>query len=100
MQAGARLSLPQTSPAAQASSSATASTLAFSPDQHWLVISSTDESSPTQVWDLVALRGELAKRGLDLPADVLRPADNAEMSGPLQVELDDAGIFGHSPAAK
>ena len=48
-----------------------ASTLAFSPDQRQLIAASTDERSPTQVWDLIAMRSELAARGLDLPADML-----------------------------
>jgi serine/threonine protein kinase/WD40 repeat protein len=48
-----------------------AAIMAFSPDQRYLVTSSHDERSPAQVWDLVAMRRELARRGLDFPAGVL-----------------------------
>jgi WD40 repeat protein len=78
----------------------TASTLAFSPDQRWLVASSFDESSPAQAWDLVALRAELARRKLDLPADVLRPGDTADaISEQLKVALEDDQMLVGSPAA-
>lgn len=77
-----------------------ASTLAFSPDQRWLVASSFDESSPTQVWDLAALRAELARRRIDLPADVLRPGDTpAALAEQLHVVLkDDQQLMGSSVA--
>ena len=77
-----------------------ASTLAFSPDQRWLVASSFDESSPAQVWDLAALRAELAKRRLDLPPDVLRPGA-ADAAPPVQLKVvleDDQKLIG-SPGA-
>jgi serine/threonine-protein kinase len=77
-----------------------ASTLAFSPDQRSLLALSSDERSPAQVWDLVALRRELTSRQLDLPADVLRTADAPTApAGPLEVILEGDQLFGGSPAA-
>ena len=71
-----------------------ASVMAFSPDQRWLVTSSTDERSPARVWNLVAMRRELAVRGVDMPTDVLRTADGSSaIEGPLEVLLDDGGLF-------
>jgi WD40 repeat protein len=68
--------------------------MAFSPDQRWLVTSSRDEGSPPQVWDLVTMRRELSNRGLDLPADVLRPAANSQaFEEQLEVVLDEAGLI-------
>jgi WD40 repeat protein len=71
--------------------------MAFSPDQRWLVTSSIDERFPAQVWDLVTMRRELANRGLDLPADVLRPAASPEnFEDQIEVVLDDVGLLGSS----
>ena len=77
-----------------------ASTLAFSPDQRQLIASSTDEHSPAQVWDLVAMRSELAQRGLDLPAEVLRAAESpAGFEEQLDVLVNDEGISSGPSAA-
>jgi len=71
-----------------------ASNLAFSSDQRWLVTTPEDERSPSQVWDLRALRRDLQKRNLDWPADVLRVlASPVELNGELEVVIDDRGIF-------
>ena len=70
------------------------STMAFSPDQRWLVVSSLDEHSPAQVWDLMAMRRELAARGLDLPTDVLRATVNPQsFQEHIDVVLDGGELF-------
>lgn len=48
-----------------------ANCLIFSPDQRWLIATTPELES--QVWDLAALRRELASRVLDWPADILKP---------------------------
>lgn len=69
-----------------------ASTMTFSPDQRFLVTSPVDERLPSQVWDLTAMRSELARRGVDWPADVLRSTPNRPaIDGDLEVVLDDGG---------
>jgi serine/threonine protein kinase/WD40 repeat protein len=71
-----------------------ASLIVFSPDQRWLLTSSIDEGSTSQVWDLVALRCEMESRGLDWPTDVLRTAPRQQiLEGALEVQFEDAGIF-------
>ncbi len=78
-----------------------ASILAFSPDQRWLIAASHDERSPAQVWDLVAMRSEIAKRGLDLPADVLRAAEvSTPFDEQLDVVMDDDQLFIEPSTAK
>ena len=70
------------------------STMAFSPDQRWLIVSSLDERSPAQVWDLMAMRRELAARGLDLPTDVLRATVNPQsFQEHIDVVLDGGELF-------
>jgi WD40 repeat protein len=70
-----------------------AAVIAFSPDQRYLVTSSMDERSPAQVWDLKAMRGELERRGLDWPAEVLTASANPPLEGQLEVVLDDGGLI-------
>jgi WD40 repeat protein/tRNA A-37 threonylcarbamoyl transferase component Bud32 len=71
-----------------------ASTMTFSPDQRFLVTSPVDERLPSQVWDLTAMRSELARRGIDWPADVLRSTPNPQaIDGDLEVVLDDGGLM-------
>ncbi|HTM54443.1 MAG TPA: WD40 repeat domain-containing serine/threonine-protein kinase, partial [Pirellulales bacterium] len=71
-----------------------ASHLAFSSDQRWLVTTPEDERSPSQVWDLTALRRDLQKRNLDWPADVLCVLANpGELNGDVEVVIDDRGLF-------
>lgn len=68
--------------------------MAFSPDQRWFVTSSIDERFPAQVWDLVTMRRELANRGLDLPADVLRPTASPEnFEEQIEIVLDGVGLI-------
>ena len=47
--------------------------IAFSPDQSRLVVQSPGPDAAPWVWDLVAIRRELARRRLDWPSDVLQP---------------------------
>jgi eukaryotic-like serine/threonine-protein kinase len=71
-----------------------ASSIAFSPDQQWLLTSSTEEHSTAQLWDLAALRRELESRGLAWPADILQSAPTKQMiEGQLEVQFDDVSIF-------
>ena len=71
-----------------------ASILAFSPDQRQLVTSSINERLFAQVWDLTAMRRELARREIELPAEVLRPATTVSASeGEVEVVLDDGGLL-------
>ncbi len=51
--------------------------LAFSPDQSRLVTMAASEEAVPRIWDLTAIRRELALRGLDLPSDVLKTTSNA-----------------------
>jgi WD40 repeat protein/tRNA A-37 threonylcarbamoyl transferase component Bud32 len=82
------------------SDQAAASIMTFSPDQRFLVTSPLDERLPTQVWDLTAMRSELARRGIDWPADVLRLGTNRlAIAGPLEVVLDDGGLLRRLDAA-
>ncbi len=75
-----------------------ASTIAFSPQQRHLVTASTNENSTAKVWDLVALRRELATRGLALPADVLAVHDLPQgFAGELEVRLEDNDLFEADP---
>lgn len=67
--------------------------LAFSHDQRWMVTSSNDEQYPAQVWDLKAMRRELAKRNLDLPPDVLQANEiSPSLEGQLEIVVDEAGL--------
>lgn len=71
-----------------------ASILAFSPDQRHLVTSSIDERLPAQVWDLTAMRRELTRRKIELPAEVLSPAATVSaIEGEVEVVLDDGGLL-------
>lgn len=71
-----------------------ASTIAFSTSQQSLIASSLDEHSPTLVWDLVAMRHELANRGLDLPTDVLRAsASPKNVEERFEVVFDDIDLI-------
>jgi WD40 repeat protein len=77
-----------------------ASTITFSPDQRVLVTSPVDERLPAQVWNLTAMRSELAHRGIDWPADVLRLGTNPlSIAGQLEVALDDGGLIRRHDAA-
>ena len=77
-----------------------ASTITFSPDQRVLVTSPVDERLPAQVWDLTAMRSELAHHGIDWPADVLRLGSNPlSIAGQLEVALDDGGLIRRHDAA-
>jgi WD40 repeat protein len=71
-----------------------ASTMTFSADQRYLVTLPVDERLPAQVWDLTAMRSELAQRGIDWPADVLRLGTNPlAIAGQLEVALDSGGLI-------
>ena len=75
-----------------------ATIIAFSSDQRSLFTSSADERSLAQVWDLAAMRRELADRGLDLPADVLRTNPSPQsFEEQVEVVLDDAGLIDRTP---
>jgi WD40 repeat protein len=77
-----------------------AAVMAFSPDQRYLVTSTTDERSTTQVWDVRAMRGELEHRGLDWPAEVLTvSASPPPVEGSFEVVLDDDGLMHQLDAA-
>jgi WD40 repeat protein len=77
-----------------------ASIMAFSPDQRYLITSPVDERSAAQVWDLATMRRELVRRGLDWPADVLRATTGAPpIDGELEVVFDDGGLFDQLNAA-
>jgi eukaryotic-like serine/threonine-protein kinase len=68
-----------------------ASVMAFSPDQTHFITLPLEAELPALIWDLAAIRRELARRGLDWPADVLTPhpssSSNRSLS-PLAVTLD------------
>jgi eukaryotic-like serine/threonine-protein kinase len=71
-----------------------ASFMTFSPDQRFLVTSPVDERQTAQVWDLTAMRSELAHRGINWPADVLCLRTNPlSIAGQLEVALDDGGLI-------
>lgn len=74
-----------------------ASTIAFSPNQQSLIASSVDKHSVTLVWDLKAMRHELAIRGLDLPIDILKAtmsSINSDFSAEqLDVVFDDIDVI-------
>ena len=75
-----------------------ATTIAFSAQQRYLVAASSDETSTAKIWDLVALRRELAERGLDLPGDILRPsALPSGFDGKPEVQVDGASELGFPP---
>ena len=46
-----------------------------------------------QMWDLRALRRELADRGLDLPADVLRSTEDDHFEEHLEVQLNGGDLL-------
>jgi serine/threonine-protein kinase len=66
--------------------------LAFSPDQLRLVIMASGPDTTPYVWNLEAIRRELAQRGLDWPADVLKSRPNAAQAVdgefPLTITFD------------
>jgi hypothetical protein len=69
-----------------------ASILAFSPDQRQLITSSIDARLPAQ--DLAAMRRELARRGIELPAEVLSPtATVSAIAGEVEMVPDDGGLL-------
>jgi serine/threonine protein kinase/WD40 repeat protein len=74
------------------------SIMAFSDDQRWLVTSSVDEQSPAQVWDLVAMRNELAHRGLDWSSDVLRATTTQSYGEQIEIVIERPELL-TSPAA-
>jgi WD40 repeat protein len=77
-----------------------ASFMTFSPDQRFLVTSPVDERQTAQVWDLTAMRSELAHRGINWPADVLCLRTNPlSIAGQLEVALDDGGLIRRHDAA-
>ena len=52
------------------------------------------ERLPAQVWDLTAMRRELARRGIELPAEILSPtATGSAIEGKIEVVLDDGGLL-------
>jgi serine/threonine protein kinase/WD40 repeat protein len=68
-----------------------ASVLAFSPDQTQLATLPLEADLPALVWNLAAIRHELARRGLDWPTEILQPQTNgnsASNASPLIVALD------------
>jgi hypothetical protein len=71
-----------------------ASILAFSPDQTLLATLPLEADLPALVWDLATIRRELARRGLDWPADVLapRPGANPASVSSLTVTLDSGNL--------
>ncbi len=66
---------------------ARAGRMAFSPDGAALAVTG-NESKKIQVWDLRALREELAAHGLDWDLPAYPPADAPESRPPLRVEVD------------
>ncbi len=78
-----------------------ATTIAFTPQQRYLVAASSDETSAAKVWNLVALRRALAARGLDLPADVLniKPLPRG-FEEHLEVHVEDAAQLGSRVLAR
>jgi WD40 repeat protein len=70
--------------------------MAFSPDGTQLVVNG--EGTSLHVWDLRAIRAELAQRGLDWDLPAFPPADSAPPK-PLQIEVDSADL-GMSPKQK
>jgi hypothetical protein len=64
----------------------------FTPNQRWLITASVDERSPAQIWDLQALRKELADRGLDWAPDILQPTAEDHFQESLEVVLD-GGVY-------
>jgi hypothetical protein len=75
--------------------------VAISPDQTRLITLPTDPQSPALVWNLAALRRQLAERGLDWPSDVLRAdGQTAGRPVPLQVVLDDGGLLEQREATR
>jgi eukaryotic-like serine/threonine-protein kinase len=74
--------------------------LAFSPDQRYLITSSLDERSPAQIWDLTVMRRELTQRGLNWPTEVLAPATSASpMAGQLEMVFDGGDLVRSYDAA-
>jgi serine/threonine protein kinase/WD40 repeat protein len=63
-----------------------ASWIAFSPDGAQLIV--TGENQSLHVWDLRAIRAELARRDLDWGLKAYPPADTGAGSKPLQVQID------------
>jgi WD40 repeat protein len=59
---------------------------AFSPDGTQLVV--TGEAQWLHIWDLRAIRAELAQRGLDWDLKAYPPADTGASSKPLRVQID------------
>jgi serine/threonine protein kinase/WD40 repeat protein len=70
--------------------------LRFSQNQRWLVTTSVKEDRAVRTWDLVLIRKELARRGLDWPADVLRASPgtpsqeptSGQTTSPLEVSFE------------
>jgi tetratricopeptide (TPR) repeat protein len=76
--------------------------LAFSPDQWRLVVLAAGPDTVPYVWNLAAIRQELARRGLDWPADVLKPHLSAEQeaanTAPLTITFDAGNLPGKQQA--
>jgi WD40 repeat protein/serine/threonine protein kinase/Flp pilus assembly protein TadD len=64
--------------------------MAFSPDGTQLVVNG--ESQSLHVWDLRAIRAELARRGLDWDLPSYPPAVEPPEAPPLRVRVDTAGL--------
>jgi WD40 repeat protein/Flp pilus assembly protein TadD len=74
-----------------------ASHIAFSLDGTQLVVNGENES--LHVWDLRAIREELARRGLDWPLLPYPPAADPPDAPPLRVRVDLGWLRGEAPAA-
>jgi serine/threonine-protein kinase len=74
-----------------------ATTIAFSPNQGSIIASSIDKHSAALIWDLMAMRRELALRRIDLPADILKAKSDSTNSkfseGQLDVVFDDIDVI-------
>jgi WD40 repeat protein/Flp pilus assembly protein TadD len=71
--------------------------MAFSPDGTQLVI--TSDGDALHVWDLRAIRAELAQRDLDWALPPYPPAANPPDAPPLRVAVDLGWLRGEAPAA-
>ena len=70
-----------------------AARIVYSPDQTRLVTLQFEDELTGWVWNLAAMRPELAKRGLDWPADVLRCEARSIETKPIEVVMDDGGLL-------
>jgi eukaryotic-like serine/threonine-protein kinase len=80
----ARITLPDQS---------SATVIAFSPDQRWMFTMAIDDQSSGHIWNLHAIREQLAARQLAWPSDVLRTAQQSPPeSERVRVELDSGSL--------